>query len=135
MNELEKKNSLILDRLQLKNNIELDLLNFIKLQIAKVNNENSLKATVLKKLADRLSDNEEPMNDIVLLKLLEILAKQDNEIALGIMDLMKNNKKEESGDIPISESDKQTESSFTKEDVAEVKDLLKTLEKVKKSEF
>ena len=135
MNELEKKNSLILDRLQLKDNIELDLLNFIKLQIAKVNNENSLKATVLKKLADRLSDNEEPMNDIVLLKLLEILAKQDNEIALGIMDLMKNNKKEESGDIPISESDKQTESSFTKEDVAEVKDLLKTLEKVKKSEF
>ena len=135
MNELEKKNSLILDRLQLKDNIELDLLNFIKLQIAKVNNENSLKATVLKKLADRLGDNEEPMNDIVLLKLLEILAKQDNEIALGIMDLMKNNKKEEGSDIPIPESDKQTESSFTKEDVAEVKDLLKTLEKVKKSEF
>jgi len=134
MNELEKKNSLILDRLQLKDNIELDLLNFIKLQIAKVNNENSLKASVLQKLADRLGDNEEPMNDIVLLKLLEILAKQDNEIALGIMDLMKNNKKEESSDIP-PESDKQTESSFTKEDVAEVKDLLKTLEKVKKSEF
>ena len=135
MNDLTKMNELLLDRVELKEKVELDLLRFIKLQIDKVNNETSLKTEVLDKLKDRLNDNEDPMNDVVLLKLLEILAKQDNEIALGIMDLMKSNKESKQTDNPIQPNEEIKQSDLTKNDVSEIKDILKTLDRIKKSEF
>ena len=138
MKELEKTNSLVTDRFELKDQVELNLLKFIDSQIEKVNNENSLKRDVLFELSQRVNNCEDPINDLVLLKLLEILSKTDNDIALGIMDLMKTNNKGNSGigeDHKPSEEEQSKESDLTKEDVADVKDLLKTLEKVKKSEF
>jgi len=134
---IKTTNNLMTDRLQLKDDVEFNLLEFVNLQIQKVNNESSLKKSVLEKISERLNDDEEPVNDLVLLKLLEILAKQDNEIALGIMDLLKNNKsvdktpEDYNGLPPVDTQDSQ----LTKENVNEVKELLKTLEQIKKSEF
>ena len=137
MNDLTKSDSLLEDRFKLKDQVDLNLLQFINLQIEKVNNETDLKKDVLVKISERLTDEDDPVNDLVLLKLLEILAKQDNDIALGIMDLMKSNSKgtNEPNIPPIDPNVIPRDSDLTKEDVSEVKDLLKTLERVKKSEF
>lgn len=136
MNDLIKSNNLALDRLTLQSDVEYNLLNFINLQIQKLNNEDSLKKKVLEQLSARIEDTA--TSDIVLLKLLEILSKQDNEIAMSIIDIVKNNKNT-GGINPNSPNEPplepETKSDLTKGDVKEIKDILKTLESVKKSEF
>jgi len=141
MNALETTNNLMTDRLNFQKDVEYDLLKFIKLQIEKVNNETDVKKSVLKKIQDRLENDEDPINDLVLVKLLEILAKQDNEIALGIMGLIKTNKEEKNTNPnPVSNDPDSNfkDSDLTKEDVSNIKNVLELLRKredIQKSEY
>jgi hypothetical protein len=139
MNDIADKNKTLLeDRLLLKQSVDNELLKFIKLQLDKTTNENSLKVSVLNKIQERLNNNETPIDDVNLIRLLEALAKQDNEIVLGFMNIIKakvdaSAKSGEEANIQFNFGEEK--SSFSKEDVHIIKDLLQTLDKVKKSEF
>ena len=138
MKDLNKVDSILVDRLNFKKSVEDDLLKFIKLQVTKDSLESSVKVVALQELLDRCENKEEKISDLVLLKLIEILSKKENDLALGIMALMKNEKEKGNDNTVDNPGVIPKDSDLTKDDVANIKgllDLLRKKEEIKKSEY
>ena len=67
------------DRNNLETTKSLNLINFLNSQIEKSNAKNSLRDDVIGKLKKKVSDKDDEIPTIVLIRLLEILEKADND--------------------------------------------------------
>ena len=117
------------DREEIETTKSLNLVNFINSQIEKSNAKNDLRDNVISKLKQRVSSNEDELPAIVLIRLLEILEKSDNDLTLGMINIMKDASliKALTGE---KESGKDTAMDINKEDVDKVKKLLNYINKL-----
>lgn len=111
------------DRENLGNTKSHNLVNFLNSQIEKSTAKNDLRNDVIEKLKKKVSDKDDQIPTIVLIRLLEILEKADNDLTLGIFNSM-----EKAALFKIltgeKESGKNSSLDFNKEDVDKVKKLL-----------
>jgi hypothetical protein len=126
-------------RLNKQTDIKNNLLGFIDTTIHRLEDKDSVKNTLLTMMGNELANaNPGEITLPMLAKTYEILSKADNELALGLFDLIKSAKKDLLDTLP---SDKVTEvinDNLNKDDIFDVKELLdgvRTMKKIKLNEF
>lgn len=125
------------DRTQLDKLKSLNLLKFINAQIDRATTKDDLKSSVIEKITERLrgSDPEEELTNVELIKLLEILNKNDTDFSSNVMnsitELYKIKQEEESKNKKLGTDD----TPITKEDLKQLKDLSSIFKKLTDSEF
>lgn len=132
-----------IDRMNKNIEIQDNLFIFLGNQIEKVTNENSLKRQLLEDIKGRM--NREGFDSIpwmVILKLLEIYSKEENEIAITILNMIKEvqikNSENDSVDKIIETIQKEKGDGIgdmSKEDMQRFKSLFEFMNSVKDSEF
>ena len=122
------------DRNNLETTKSLNLINFLNSQIEKSNAKNSLRDDVIGKLKKKVSDKDDEIPTIVLIRLLEILEKADNDLTLGILSSMKEAAilKKLTGEK--EDSIKKDSLEFNKDDIDKVKKVLSYLNKLEVTE-
>lgn len=123
-------------RLNTQAMIKDNLLGFINTTIEKLESKDSVKNIVLTMMETEL-ENAQPgeITLPVLAKTYEILSKSDNELALGLFDLIKNAKKDL---LELPTANNQSDiinDNLTKNDIADIKDTLDLMKEIKKNEF
>lgn len=89
INDLTGNSQSEMDRINVKSIRSLNLITFIDLQLQKASCENELKAKVIKKIKDKL-DQDQEINITELTYLLTALNKGDNELSLGVLNAIKD---------------------------------------------
>ncbi len=114
------------DRNEIDSLRSLNLLTFIEKQIKKADSKDTLRSSVLSKLLNRINsqdaDNDD-LNNVELIKLLEILEKTDNDLTSIIFENMK--------DLSLAnqkEKDKEGDFNITVEDMNIIKKYYKYVE-------
>jgi hypothetical protein len=123
------------DRKDLEVTKSLNLINFLNNQIEKSNAKDGLRDDVISELKNAVRDKNEKLPAIVLIRLLEVLEKSNNDVTLGVLSTMKDTAliKALTGEKGKNGSnDKSFE--MNKDDVDNVKKLLNYLNKVDVSE-
>lgn len=141
INNMDKLSQSQLDRLNMNLKVQDNLFSFLDSQIQKVISENSIKHQLLTDIKQRIE--EEGFNNIpwvVVIKLLEIYSKEENEISITLLNMIKDvqikNLESNNIDTLIENMEKNTgDSEFTKEDVKKFKNLHDFLKSVKDSEL
>lgn len=110
------------DRKEIDNLKSLNLIHFINGQLEKALSKDCLRNSVLSKLKNRVDTNDpeaEELNNVELIKLLEILEKADNEMTSVIFSNLKDLA------VPQNKRDNDSEDdlNFTKEDVNKIKKI------------
>lgn len=114
------------------NFLRTNLINFLSSKIEEITSAESLKQKFMNVINDRI-DFEGPDNIPwgVLLEAVKILGRNDNELTLGIFDIIKNSKR----DIDDEGKKKLESNDLSKKDIDSIKTLLNILNKVNESEF
>jgi hypothetical protein len=117
------------DREEIETTKSLNLVNFINSQIEKANAKNNLRDDVISKLKAKVSNNEDELPAIVLIRLLEILEKSDNDLTLGMVNIMKDASLIKA---LVGEKDNEKDNSMdiNKEDVDKIKKIANYLDKL-----
>lgn len=124
------------ERSQIDSLKSLNLLKFIDAQVCKATQGNDLKSEVKRELERRLADgqDDQELTNVELIKLLEILNKDDTDYSSNIMnsitELYKIKQEEERSKANPAKSD-----NITKEDLQQIKDLSQIFKKLSASEF
>lgn len=119
--------------------INEDMVGYLRLQIAKVNAGSELKNTVVSQILEKLNDQSEDADRVTLAQLvtlLDVVGDQDNQIALGILGILKESQKVIINNPVPPESPKNT--NMTSDDMNNVKQLLdhfKMVKDMKKNEM
>jgi hypothetical protein len=145
MNSIENKINNIttltpsqVDRVEMQLRVEENLLKFLNSQIKKVSEKNTLHAKTLELLMQKLENENEMVSYPVLLKILEISSKTDNEISLGLLSLLQANQKAiPQPPLKPEDNDKLQEKlpEVSNADMTIMKDFLNLMKEVKDSEF
>jgi len=130
-----------IDRMEKSIKIQDNLFSFLDSQIHKVVSENSMKAQLLESINNRIE--EEGFGEIqwaVILKLLEIYSKEENTIAISLLNMIKDVQvKNSENDVldKLADSLKKgkDEGDLSKEELQEFKGLYDFFKKVKDSEL
>jgi len=130
------------DRMNKSIEIQDNLFSFLGSQIDKVKSESSMKAQLLESINDRIEDEGfENIQWAVILKLLEIYSKEENTIAITLLNMIKDvqlkNSENDSID-KLAEAMKKGgggEGDMSKEELQEFKGLYDFFKKVKDSEL
>ena len=116
---------------------KLELLLFLKKQIELAGSQNDLKSLTVKKLKSYLEDSKnDSIQPVILIKLLEILVKSENEKTGSILNLLKKPDTIINNISSIqnkSDDLKQIEKNLSKEEYQSAVKLLDTLETLIKS--
>ena len=116
--------------------IKENLLGFINTTIQNLEDKKSVKNTILTMIGTEL---EQAMPGEITLptlaKTYEILSKADNELALGLFDLIKNNKKDLLDPPKQDEVAGLVSDNLNKEDIADIKGILDFVKTAKQNEF
>jgi len=116
--------------------IKENLLGFINTTIEKLENENSVKNTILTMMGTELEYAVPGEITLpVLAKTYEIIARADNELALGLFDLIKNNKKDLLDSPKHDEATGIVSDNLNKDDIADIKGILDFVKTAKQNEF
>ncbi len=143
LNDMDILSKSQIDRMNQNMEIQENLFGFLSSQITKIANENSMKNKLLEDIQSRME--EEGFDTIpwaVVLKLLEIFSKEENEIAITLLNMIKEIQiKNSENDVmdKIAELLKNENSpefgDLSKEEMNEFKELLSFLKNVKDSEL
>ncbi len=118
------------ERMYAEVKLKENLIGFIQNRIDIVQQGSALKKLVNTKLITELNQPDTPLG--ALIKIYEILSKNENDVTASIFDILKSNPmKADSGLIPTEEE----ESSMTKKEMQELKELASFMNKIKNSEF
>jgi len=125
-------------RFNTQTDIKNNLLGFINTTITRLEDKNSVKNTILTMMGTEL---EHAMPGEITLPMLaktyEILSKADNELALGLFDLIKSAKKDLL-DPPRDDergNGNNNDNGLNKEDMGEIKEMYDFMRQAKKNEF
>lgn len=134
--DAEKVTDSQLARLNTQAMIKDNLLGFINTTISHLEDKKSVKNKILEMIGIDL-ENSQPgeITLPMLAKTYEILSKADNELALGLFDLIKNNKKDLLESPKVDENNQVISDNLNKDDIKEVKDFLDFMNQAKKNEF
>lgn len=140
INNVDKLTQSQTDRLNLQLQVENDLIKFIQIQIKQVTEHDSLYALALKAATDKLQEEMESglLNWGALLKIIETLGKNKNEVSLGLMDIIKGNQKmiiEHNTNFDEKQAEKENLPSVSNEEYSKMKKFIEIFDNVKKSEF
>lgn len=141
INEVDELTQSQKNRLDLQIQIQNDLIEFMRVQIDQVTNQQSLKALVLLEIQEKMQrckDNNEEISWNVLTQLLKVAGDSDSSITLGLFDIIKGNQK------TIIEKESKTNEAPPEEDkppeidnatLTAVKDFVDIMKKIRTSEF
>jgi uncharacterized protein YdiU (UPF0061 family) len=107
----------------------LTLIDFIQKQLDKATSKDTLRSSILDKLKSRVNNSTNPereLDNVELIKLLEILEKTDNEMTSIIFENLK--------DVKPPKKDEADDLSFNASDINKFKDLLKYVDYLAKVE-
>jgi len=125
-------------RFNTQTDIKNNLLGFINTTITRLEDKDSVKNTLLTMMGTELA-NAMPgeITLPMLAKTYEILSKADNELALGLFDLIKSAKKDLL-DPPRDDeggNGNNNDNGLNKEDMGEIKEMYDFMRQAKKNEF
>lgn len=129
-----------IDRANLQVQIQMDLIQFMRAQIDKVSAQNTVKAMALEAVKDRLIEAKETGEQIswsVLINLISVTGKLDNEVALGLFDIIKGNQKVII-EKPVEEEkhiEEEKPPEIDNKTLTEIKDFMSIMKNIKKGEF
>ena len=123
------------DRGSLENTKSLNLINFLNNQIEKSTAKNKLRDDVISKLKNKISNKNDEVPTLVLIRLLEILERADNDLTLGILSSMKEAAllKKLTGE-GVGGSEKKESLEFNAEELDKFKKILSYIENVDTAE-
>jgi hypothetical protein len=124
-----------IERLNTQAMIKDNLLGFINSTIIKLEDKNGVKNKILEMIAQELENSEGTITLQTLATTYGILAKTDNELAIGLFDLIKNNKKDLLESPTKDATTELVSDILNKEDVSDIKDILDFMRQSKKNEF
>jgi len=136
LNELDNISDSQKDRYESQRLIQGELISFLQNQITKVDTKNDLRNSVVAILHERIVDTEEPMSTTQLLKLFEVLSKDENDSIANILSVAKD-KQNTVINVPGGQSEK-ADDELSSAEVNAAKKLLNVFDvlgKLKKSEM
>lgn len=92
VNEIDNISESQKDRMISQILIQEKLIEFLSSQIEKISSKNELKSKVIEILKDRIEDDENPIPITILLRLFEILSKDENDAISNILGVIKDSK-------------------------------------------
>lgn len=75
------------DKISLYMDVESNLLSFVQTQMKRIENGNDLKNAAIQTLLTRVTENPESMDDVVLLKIVEIMERTDTDKTNNILNV------------------------------------------------
>lgn len=128
------------EKLNLYMDIEHNLLSFVQTQIKRIEAGNDLKNSAIQVLLDRILNSPDTVDDVILLKIVEIMEKTDTEKTNNILnvfsEIVKSSNIVEALRFKAKEEtvreDRKAVSEQTKKDVEQTKKALKLIEMVEK---
>jgi len=127
------------DRLNLATQVQENLIRFVNAQIDKISSKDSLLSLALQAAGDKLQQDIEDgtLSWPALLKVIEISSKNQNDITLGLFDIIKGSQKtiveKQTSDQPKQPQEKVPE--ISNENYAKIKQFVDLFQKVRTSEF
>jgi len=121
-----------LDKQQLKESSFNNLMNFLNTYIEKASTQTELKKEVERKLLSKLIEDEDPSYG-VLIKLIEVLNRQETDAALPLLQIMANAAKKEDGLLQNANMD--PNEKFTVNEMQKTKRLLELIDHLEQTEF
>jgi len=125
-----------LRRLQLQDSVFTDLMLYLKSHIQMLAAKNELRQEIERILLEQIRDPDRPISMGYLIKLYEILSQEETAKSVGVLNVLQkstnitiNTPSQEPTHITSNTGD------FSKEEMQQALDLLKTLKNLEKSEF
>lgn len=134
---LEKVNNITdsqKDRIDSQSLIQTELIGFLNNQIQKVSEKNNLRELVIKVLKDRIADEDDAMSTTQLLRLFEILSKDENDSISNILGVIKD----KNTVVQFNNTETRRDSNFSAEEIERAKKFLNAfdiMKEIKKSEM
>lgn len=123
-------------KLNLQAMIQGDLVGFLRSQMAKVSAGSDLKNKVIEEIHNKLNDEEANIPLGSLITLLDIVGDQDNQIAIGILNILKESQKVVINNLPAQDGGKASEISADQmEQAKKLFNLFEMVGKMKESEY
>ena len=127
------------DRLNLATQVQENLIRFVNAQIEKISSKDSLLSLALQTAGDKLQQDIEDgtLGWPALLKVIEISSKNQNDITLGLFDIIKGSQKT-IVEKQTSDQSKQLQEKvpeISNENYAKIKQFVDLFQKVRTSEF
>lgn len=138
INDVEILSQSQMDRMDLQNSVQKDLIEFVQTQIAKVSSQNSIKTIVLEKIKQKIKDEDDILSWPILVKLLEVTSKIDSDVTLGLFKIISDSQKQIPLVPPQNPDNKTSQEKLpevTNEEMNTMKDFLTTIKKIRESEF
>ena len=128
------------DRLNLATQVQENLIRFVNAQIDKISSKDSLLSTALQVAGDKLQQDidEGALRWDVLLKIIELSSKSQNEISLGLMKIISDSQKAIPPAPPKNPESGQPQEKvpeISNENYAKIKQFVDLFQKVRTSEF
>ena len=127
-----------LDRNRIKEESFVNLMTFMNVAIMKASTQNRLKEKVEALLLERIEDEDEEIPYGVLIKLIEILGKNEVDASIPILKIIEQANKQPEPSLPENPTRSGKENSnsgISGEEVKKVKNILKIIDNLEKSEF
>ena len=127
-------------RMQLENQVYVDLMKFLQSNTQIILAKNDLEEELERKLTERLTNEERPLSDSNLIRLFEVIKKDKSERSTGILQvLQKSTNITINSDNPTNQGNKDNKPSenldISKEELQIAKELLSLIKNIEKTEF
>ena len=127
-------------RMQLENQVYVDLMKFLQSNTQIILAKNDLEEELERKLTERLTNEERPLSDSNLIRLFEVIKKDKSERSTGILQvLQKSTNITINSDNPTNQGNKDNKPSenldISKEELQMAKELLSLIKRIEKTEF
>lgn len=124
------------DKMNIKKIASENLIVFLNSYIEKVSTKNDLKSRVEGLLLKKIDDEDDDLPYGVLIKLLEVLGKNETDSASPILKILESAVKQPESESNLNpKGELNEESKITQEDYKSVKKILKIIDDLEKTEY